>query len=79
MGSLGSLMAMWLTQQGSVHLCLLGRSGRAGSDTSLKRVMPGDVLVSMARSDVASSEEAASSVRAAGRMGSGTLQVTPFL
>ena len=39
--------------------------------------MSGDVLVSMARSDVASSEEAALSARAAGRTGSRTLQVRP--
>ncbi len=69
-------MALWLKQQSSLQLFLLGRSGRAGSDSLLGPLMSSNALVSMARSDVASSEEAAYSAHAAGRTGSGTLQVT---
>ncbi len=70
-------MAIWLKQQGSAQLVLLGRSGRASSDNVLGPLMSGNALVSMARSDVGSSEEAAYSAHAATRIGSGTLQVGP--
>ena len=78
MGSLGSLMALWLKQQSSLHLFLLGRSGRAGPESVLGPIMSGSALVSMVRSNVASSEEAAYSAHAAGRTGAGTLQVRPL-
>ena len=79
MGSLGSLVSMWLRQQGSLQLFLLGRSGRAGSGNHLGHAMSGEALVSMARSDVASSEEAAYIAHAAGRTGSGALRVRTHL
>ena len=72
---MGSLVSMWLKQQGSLQLFLLGRSGRAASGSHLGHAMSGRALVSMARSDVASSEEAAYIAHAAGRTGSGTLRV----
>ena len=77
MGSLGSLMALWLEQQSSLHLFLLGRSGRAGSDTFPGCAVFVNSLVSMARSDVASSEEAAYIAHAATHTASRSLQVAP--
>lgn len=75
MGSLGSLMALWLGQQGSVPLFLLGRSGRAGCETSPSPQAFGSTLVTMARSDVGASEEAADTMHAAGHTSRSILQV----
>ena len=75
MGSLGSLMALWLGQQGSMPLFLLGRSGRAGSDASPSPQAFGVTLLTMARSDVGVSEEAADIMHAAGHTSRSILQV----
>ena len=75
MGSLGSLMAMWLKQQGCMQLFLLGRSGRAAVDTPLDPNLFGSALVTMSRSDVAACEEAAYITHAAACTCPSTLQV----
>jgi hypothetical protein len=55
----GSLLALWLAQQGPAPLVLLGRLGRPGADSDLHASSFGDSLVTLARCDVASAEEAA--------------------
>ena len=65
---MGSLVARWLARSSPCHLWLLGRSGRAGGDAPLT---PGELegpgLVTLARSDVSSAEEAAFVARAVER------------
>ena len=73
---MGSLIARWLARSSGCHLWLLGRSGRAGGDDPLS---PDDLLgpglVTLARSDVSCSEEAASVTRAVDRSSEYRLQV----
>ena len=56
-------------------LFLLGRSGRAGSEASPSPQAFGSTLVTMARSDVGVSEEAADIMHAAGHTSRSILQV----
>ena len=73
---MGSLIARWMARSSSCHLWLLGRSGRAGGDDPMS---PDDLLgpglVTLARSDVSCSEEAASVARAVDRSSQHRLQV----
>ena len=60
---MGSLVSLWVAEQTSeTHLWLLGRSGRGAWDPW----SAGDGLVTLARSDVSSAEEAAFVARGAG-------------
>ena len=65
LGSVGSLIAAWLTQQTSASLILLGRSGRPAKDSALTVASFGTACVTLARSDVAAAEEAAFTLTAA--------------
>ena len=80
LGAVGSLVARWLARSSACHLWLLGRSGRAGGEDP---VSPDDLqgrgLVTLARSDVSCTEEAAFVARAADRSSHHRLQVGPWL
>jgi NADPH:quinone reductase-like Zn-dependent oxidoreductase/3-oxoacyl-(acyl-carrier-protein) synthase len=61
LGTLGSLVAQWLVQQGSQHLLLLGRSGKASSTASMLAgfdpLNGSSTQVIMAAADVAAAED----------------------
>ena len=58
-GSLGSLVATWLLHHSAMQLLLLGRTGRGKNEVALSSQKGGYVLITIARSDVSASEEAA--------------------
>ena len=77
---MGSLVARWLARSSDCHLWLLGRSGRAGGEDPVSpHDLQGRGLVTLARSDVSCTEEAAFVARAADRSSHHRLQVGPWL
>lgn len=77
LGSVGSLVATWVAEHSSAHLWLLGRSGRMGSDSSLRLggANPLGGAVTILRSDVSTAEEAACAVQGSAWAAGSMLQV----
>ena len=77
---MGSLVARWLARSACCHLWLLGRSGRAGGDAPLTpEELEGPGIVTLARSDVSSAEEAAFAAHAAARTTQHRLEASKLL
>ena len=59
---MGSLVGAWLSSQPSLHVTLLGRSGRAADSALLQRLYLSPTPVVLLRCDVSCREEAAAAV-----------------
>ena len=86
LGSLGSTVSAWLTQQGVQDLLLIGRTGKLSADNkeliTLLRGQAFDSVISIVRSDLACQEEAQSlnaSIATSGRSISGVVHASGVL
>ena len=76
---MGSLVAACLLHHGAMQLLLLGRTGRGKDEAALLSQKGGYVLITIARTDVSASEEAAYSEYAGACTNPYTLQVCRIL
>ena len=76
---MGSLLAMWLAELRAAPLILLGRSGRGAAESAWAPQHFGAALVTLARCDVASAEEAHCVLNPAAAACCEPLQVMPVM